>query len=173
MKSKDYDRLLKLAASSLVLGEIPREDVGRFALELLESGAAGWRMASLASTKDTYGQSGDLEMFQRAIEEEGMSLPSRQKAIEYVVEHFCQEISNGLTDPLVALLRISSLIVSYVHPIPQPMREFIWIYNEYHEELRNVIDEASFLRGSKADQMRKDVLAAARDYLANYVSARN
>ena len=172
MKSKDCDRLLKLAAGSLVLGEILREDVGRFALELLESGAEGWRMASLATTKDTYGQSGDLKMFQRAIEEEGMSLPSRQKAIEYVVEHSCQEISNGLTDPLDALLRISSLIVSY-DPIPQPMQEFIGIYYEYHEELRHVIDKADFLRGSKADQMRKEVLAAARDYLANYVSARN
>ena len=164
MQSKDCAKLLKLAACELVLGEIPRGEVGRVALELVESGAQGWRLASLAALHASTRQDNELESFRRAIEEEGITLPSHEKAIEYVLEHICGEITHGTSDPIEALVSVYGWIVELrkLGPNPQFMAEFLGCYHQ----LLYVREGDATLTGAEAQELRKDIRDAAQNYLA-------
>jgi hypothetical protein len=168
MPGNALEKRLLRAASSLSLDLIEPTDVHRYALSLLESGAGGWRMAALASTRDSADGQEAVGEFKRALEDEGVRLPPKEEALKCL---FCEIVANVLQPGYDPLERIKALY-------HEAFFKSVYSQVDAQAEFSDVISAVCLLeetdpelRSPAADVLREQSKQAATRYLARQETA--
>ena len=140
---------LLLAAAYLKLGRmgrIPREELPDMAVRAVLAGMVSPALSILAGETDPHWSEGNA-LLERALAELGLTFPTRQAAIIYVVTRCAEEISDR-SAPLEQITQEAANVLDVGPEIPREFRPFVAVvrnYADYGKDMSRLCQEAERL----------------------------